>query len=148
MRKSERQVFWEGRELRIPLPGKGDGDADLVAVKTGGHFPGSSVLWFKPLRKLLVADSIAVVPSGVYHKDRLPGTASYTFMWSYPNMIPLPPDAVLNIWKAIKHTEFDDAHGAFVGWDTHGDSKKRVLESAKIYVRAMGYLDHAIHQEQ
>lgn len=84
MRKDQRQVFWEGRELRVPLPG---GDADLVAVKTGGHFPGSSVLWFKPLRKLLVADSIAVVPSGVYHKDRVPGTASYTFMWSYPNMV-------------------------------------------------------------
>jgi glyoxylase-like metal-dependent hydrolase (beta-lactamase superfamily II) len=89
MRKSERQIFWEGRELGIPLPGKGggDADADLVTVKTGGHFPGSSVLWFKPLRKLLVADSIAVVPSGVYHKDRVPGTASYTFMWSYPNMV-------------------------------------------------------------
>jgi glyoxylase-like metal-dependent hydrolase (beta-lactamase superfamily II) len=86
MRKGPRQVFWEGRELRVPLPGAG-GDADLVAVKTGGHFPGSSVLWFKALRKLLVADSIAVVPSGVYHKDRVPGTASYTFMWSYPNMV-------------------------------------------------------------
>ena len=52
-----------------------------------------------------------------------------------------------NIWKAIKDTEFDDAHAAFMGLDTRGNSKKRMLESAKIFVRSMGYLDHAIHQE-
>ena len=52
-----------------------------------------------------------------------------------------------NIWKAIKDTEFDDAHAAFVGLDAIGNSKKRMLESAQIFVRSMGYLDHAIHRE-
>ncbi|RJE19880.1 metallo-beta-lactamase, partial [Aspergillus sclerotialis] len=147
-----KQVFWEGKEM-LPLKTAGSGSAatpeegDLVVIKTGGHFPGSSVLWWKSLRKLLIADSILVVPSGIYHVDRPVGTASFTFMWSYPNMIPLPPDEVHNIWKAIKDTEFDDAHAAFVGLDTRGNSKKRMLESAKIFVGSMGYLDHAIHQE-
>ena len=52
-----------------------------------------------------------------------------------------------NIWKAIAHTEFDDTYGAFPGSETYGNSKKRVLESAKIIVKAMGYQDHAVHQE-
>lgn len=52
-----------------------------------------------------------------------------------------------NIWKAIKGVKFDDAHGAFVGMDARGNAKKRVLESAQIFVKAMGYLDHAIHRE-
>ncbi|KAA8649855.1 putative metallo-beta-lactamase domain protein [Aspergillus tanneri] len=147
MRKGPRQDFWEGSELRLPL-GPGDDAGDVVAVKTGGHFPGSSVLWWKSLRTLLIADTIFVVPSGVYHVGRLPGTTSFSFMWSYPNMIPLPPDEVHKIWKAIAHTEFDDTYGAFEGGETFGNSKRRVLDSAKIIVKAMGYLDHAIHQER
>lgn len=79
-----KQVFWSQSELHVP---DGEGETDLVAIKTGGHFPGSTVLWWKSLRKLLVADSILVVPSGIYHVDRPPGTASFTFMWSYPNMV-------------------------------------------------------------
>jgi hypothetical protein len=31
---------------------------------------------------------LTITQSGFYHKDRLPGTTSYSFMWSYPNMIP------------------------------------------------------------
>lgn len=161
MRRGLRQQFWEGKELSLPSP-------DLVAIKTGGHFPGSSVLWWKSAKKLLVADSIMVASSGICHVNRPPGTSSFSFMWSYPNMvsslqaykhskacewllndgqIPLHPDSVHNIWKAIKDKDFEDVHGAFVGQETKGNSKKRVLDSAKIYVKAVGYLDHAIHQE-
>jgi hypothetical protein len=32
--------------------------------------------------------------------------------------------------------------------DTDTDSKKRLLDSAQIFVKAMGYLDHDIHQEE
>ncbi|EDN10617.1 metallo-beta-lactamase [Histoplasma capsulatum] len=117
-----------------------------IGLWEGGHFPGSSVLLWKETKKLLVADSVMVVPSGVYHVDRLPGTTSFTFMWSYPNFIPLPPDDVYGIWKAIADLSFDDTHGAFWGRDTIGQSKKRLLESAQIYVKSTGYADHAIHQ--
>lgn len=60
--------------------------------------------------------------------------------------IPLPPDDVYGIWKAIADLSFDDTHGAFWGRDTIGQSKKRLLESAQIYVKSTGYADHAIHQ--
>ncbi|KAE8136689.1 beta-lactamase-like protein [Aspergillus pseudotamarii] len=143
VRTGKRQVLWDSS--RLPVPGV---DADLVAVKTGGHFPGSSVLWWRSLRVLLVADSIGVVPSGIYHVGRLPGTVSFTFMWSYPNMIPLPPDEVHNIWKAVEDLDFDDIRGGFMGTEVNGNCRQRVLESAKIFVKSMGHLEHTIHEEQ
>jgi glyoxylase-like metal-dependent hydrolase (beta-lactamase superfamily II) len=97
MRRGPRQQLWAQDRLGF-LPSDDDGgnitetqkgqeDCEFLAVKTGGHFPGSSVLWWKPARKLLVADTITVVPSGIYHVDRPPNTVSFTFMWSYPNMV-------------------------------------------------------------
>ncbi|GAB1200886.1 hypothetical protein APSETT444_010267 [Aspergillus pseudonomiae] len=99
VRTGERQVLWDSS--RLPVSGM---DADLVAVKTGGHFPGSS--------------------------------------------IPLPPDDVHHIWKAVKDVDFDDIRGGFMGTDVTGNCRQRVLESAKIFVKSMGHFDHAIHEEQ
>ncbi|KAL3491359.1 beta-lactamase-like protein [Aspergillus germanicus] len=156
--RGEKQVFFTEAELCFSgakIWGntavgseKKEGEAELVVIKTGGHFLGSTVLWWKGLGTLLIADTIAVVPSARYWVDRLPGTASFTFMWSYPNMIPLSADDVHVIWNAVKHTDFEITRGAFTGMDTDTDSKKRFLDSAKIFVKAMGYLDHAIHQEE
>ncbi|KAJ9138228.1 Metallo-beta-lactamase superfamily protein [Pleurostoma richardsiae] len=140
MRKGPAHVMWKEETLEL-LGGQ------FLAVKVGGHFPGSSVLLWRSERKLFVADSITIVPSGVYHTDRPVDTASFTFMWSYPNMIPLPPDEVYGIWKAVADLDFEDTHGAFWTRDTRGRSKERVLESAKLVVRFMGYPDHAIHKD-
>ncbi|RAL01161.1 putative metallo-beta-lactamase domain protein [Aspergillus ibericus CBS 121593] len=154
---SARQVFWEGKEMEVI---KGSG---VWGIKTGGHFPGSSVVWWPGegmKGALLLADTIGTVPSGMgdygegggkgwdVDSEMGMGRITYTFMWSFPNMIPLPPDDVHNIWKALKHTEFDQAYGAFMGMDTAGKCKQRLLDSAKIFVKAMGYLDHAIHAEE
>ncbi|OXV08953.1 hypothetical protein Egran_03284 [Elaphomyces granulatus] len=148
MRRGPQQEMWREPSLQL-LPGDGDPSYfEFMAVKTGGHFPGSSVLWWKRTNKLLVADTITVVPSGLYHIDRPPNTVSFTFMWSYPNFIPLHPDEIHNIWKAIKDLDFEDTHGAFLGRDTRGNSKRRVLDSAKIIIKAMGHPTHAIHHEK
>ncbi|KAK2880133.1 hypothetical protein FQN49_000547 [Arthroderma sp. PD_2] len=135
-----KQVIWKGDELSL-IGGK------FKILKAGGHFPGSSVLFWKDTKRLLVADTIQVVPSGLYHVDRPQGTVSYTFMWSYPNQIPLPPDAVNHIWKTVAPLDFEDIHGGFMGRDTIGNSRKKVLESAQVYIKAMGYNDHPIHAE-
>ncbi|GKT88915.1 metallo-beta-lactamase family protein [Colletotrichum tofieldiae] len=139
-RRGEAHVLWEGREMEFL-------NREFLAVKVAGHFPGSSVLLWKSEKKLFVADSVMVVPSGVYHVDRPPGTASFAFMWSYPNMIPLSPEAVHGIWKAVAALDFEDAHSAFAGRDARGDAKKRLLESAQLFVRSIGYSDHPIHSE-
>ncbi|KAL2208519.1 metallo-beta-lactamase superfamily protein [Sarocladium strictum] len=140
MREGDGIEYWAGERLELV-------GGEFLAVKVGGHFPGSSVLYWESQSKLFVADSITVVPSGVYHVDRPADTASFTFMWSYPNFIPLPPDEVHNIWKAVKDLDFEDTHGAFMTRDTRGRSKQRLLESAKLIVRFMGYSEHTIHQE-
>ncbi|OQV09880.1 hypothetical protein CLAIMM_13958 [Cladophialophora immunda] len=173
LRKGEAQRLWKGKELELL-------NGHFKVVKLGGHFPGSSVMLWKSERKLFVADTITVIPSGVYHVDRLPGTSSFTFMWSYPNMvsiacmchlplpplpflkrrllskeinlfistqIPLPPNEVHSIWKSLAPLDFDDCHGAFWTRDTRGNSKARVLDSAKLFVKFMNHPEHAIFQE-
>jgi glyoxylase-like metal-dependent hydrolase (beta-lactamase superfamily II) len=80
MRRGDGHVFFEEQTLDFL-------DGTFKAVKVGGHFPGSSVLHWKSEKKLFIADSIMAVPSGTYHVDRPPNTASFTFMWSYPNMV-------------------------------------------------------------
>lgn len=65
---------------------------------------------------------------------------SYAFMWSIPNMVPLPPDKIQQIWDALKPFEFTATHGLFTGWDISGeDVKGRVLESMKIQIKMQGF---------
>ena len=86
--------------------------------------------------------------SALYHVDRLPGTTSYAFMWSIPNMIPLPPSEIHRIWRALKPFSFEATYGGFSGQDVRGiDVKQRVLESMKIQVRRQGHEDHEIFKE-
>ena len=63
-------------------------------------------------------------------------------------MIPLPPDKILSLWQALKAFEFASTHGAFMGTDVIDmNVKRRVLESAKIQVRAEGYQQHELLDE-
>lgn len=138
----------------------------ITAIKTGGHFPGSLVLHWK--RKLFIADSIVTVPvsllspmhlvcvlaslilqSAYTPYPRPPGQTSYTFQWSIPNMIPLPPSEILKMWQAIKPWSFNTTHGAFVGMDVRDAAlKSRVLESMKIQVKGEGWEKHEILEEK
>lgn len=130
----------------------------VTAIKVGGHFPGSLVLHTDgekigdQINRLYIADSFVTVPSAFYHKDRPVGTTSYSFMWSIPNMIPLPPEVMLGMWRAMKGFEWQATHGAFVGTevvDEEGNRvggrevgvRERVLESMKIQARGEGWDD-------
>jgi hypothetical protein len=63
----------------------------------------------------------------------LPGTVSYSFMWSYPNMIPLSPAKIHGIWKAIKPFEFDATYGGFAGQNVcRQELKMQVLGSMTV----------------
>ncbi|KAL1631557.1 hypothetical protein SLS54_000319 [Diplodia seriata] len=118
----------------------------VTAIKTGGHFPGSLVLLWK--KHLMIADTFVTVPSGLYHHDRPPGTTSYSFMWSIPNMIPLSPPEIHAMWKAVAPYEWESTHGAFTGMDIRRkDCKNAVLESMKIQVKYEGHANHALLSE-
>ena len=88
------------------------------------------------------------VPSGFYTKDRQPGTVSYSFMWAYPNMIPLGPKEILGIWNSLKGWEFESTYGGFMGQDVRrGDAKRQVLESAKVFLKRGGHEGVEIFEE-
>ncbi|KIV98031.1 hypothetical protein PV10_01724 [Exophiala mesophila] len=132
----------------------------ITAAICGGHFPGSMVLHSAvpntDVPTLFVADTIFAVASG-HNPD--PGkrqdTVSYQFLWSIPNYIPLPPDTVLQIWQRLKRFDFKATYGVFAQitnvFEKPGQTlslKGRVLQSAKITVKAMGYSDHSIFAEE
>jgi len=80
---------------------------------------------------------------------RPPGQTSYAFMWAIPNMIPLPPNTIFDMWKAIAPFSFNTTHGAFVGMDVRDKAlKKRMLESMQIQVRIGGWKTHEIFDQQ
>jgi len=101
---------------------------DIESVCVGGHFEGSRVFLHKPSRTLGVADSIYVTPRR---------TAS--FMWSYPNMIPLPPDAIHGIWDSVKGLPFDRVLGGFEGQEIRTNGRKIIQDSAQLWLRAAGW---------
>jgi hypothetical protein len=73
-------------------------------------------------------------------------------MWSVPNMIPMSPDAVLQIWRAMKGFKFEVCY-RLMGTVRHRPElsvglEGRVLESASIFVRALGFQEHEILTEE
>ncbi|RYZ22188.1 MAG: MBL fold metallo-hydrolase [Chitinophagaceae bacterium] len=99
----------------------------VTLIECGGHFPGASVLhWAQGEGLLLVGDTIQVAPN----------RTTVSFMYSYPNMIPLPQPDIERIVAAVEPYAFDDMYGAF-GLYIKGDAKGAVRRSAERYLEAM-----------
>jgi hypothetical protein len=120
MRPSPRVEHWEGETKDL-----GDG---LTLVRCGGHFAGGQVLHVEPRRALLSGDIVQVIP------DR----AWVSFMYSYPNLIPLPAAAVERIVQALEPFSFDTIHGAWWERLVAHDAEGVVQRSARRYVQALG----------
>lgn len=118
-RPSERVDLWT--EEVQPLPG-------LTVARIGGHFDGAAVLHWPAGAEgrgaLLTGDTITVVP------DR--GWVS--FMWSYPNLIPLDEDTVLDIASRVERFTFDRVYGGWWGRVVQHDAAAAVRRSADRYV--------------
>lgn len=142
--------------------GGDDSDGCCKALKLGGHFPGSLVLLLDG--HLLVADTLVTTPAGLgswetdavgtrrepaggldqRHLGRPEGMNTFAFMWSIPNMIPLSPEDISQMWAVLSKHEFTSTHGAFMGQDIEdGRIKEKVLESMQIQIRNMGWKEHA-----
>jgi hypothetical protein len=124
MRPDNTIVFWEGDTKAL-----GEG---LTLIRCGGHFDGGTVLhWADGVGgkgALLTGDVIQVVA------DR----KSVSFMWSYPNYIPLPASAIERIVKAVEPFSLDRVYGAFWDMVIQEDGKAAVRRSAERYLRAIG----------
>jgi hypothetical protein len=109
--------FWDGEVLEL--------GHDLTLIRGGGHFPGGTIL-HRP-GALLTGDIIQVIP------DR----SHVAFMWSYPNLVPLPDAEVRRIAAAVEPFEYDAIYGAW--WDAiiPADGPAIVRRSADRYSRAL-----------
>lgn len=115
--------FWDGTSKTIF-----DG---LTLINTGGHFEGFQVLHWPA-----GADGKGVLFSGDQPQvcqDR----RWVSFMYSYPNMIPLPAAAIGRILTTLKPFAFDRLYGAFPGLTVTADAKGSVERSANRYVKAI-----------
>lgn len=81
--------------------------AGITLIRCGGHFPGSTVLHWAGgaggRGALFTGDTIYVAADRRFA----------SFMYSYPNLIPLSAAAVQGIWQAVTPFEFDRL---YAGW--------------------------------
>jgi len=121
---SSNQRFWRGERLAL--------SADLELVHLPGHFPGSAGLWWRrgPHGKgaLLPGDALQVT------MDR----RHVTFMYSYPNHIPLGPSTVRHLRRVVAALTYDDVFGFSRGRQIIGAAQAAVEASFERYLAAVG----------
>jgi glyoxylase-like metal-dependent hydrolase (beta-lactamase superfamily II) len=122
MRLDSHVVFWEGETHRL-----GEG---LTLIRCGGHFPGSCVLHWADGAEgrgaLLTGDTIYVAADRRY----------VSFMYSYPNLIPLDAASIENIVRAVEPLSFDRIYGGWWESIVTTDARAAVLRSATRYQNA------------
>jgi glyoxylase-like metal-dependent hydrolase (beta-lactamase superfamily II) len=123
MRPDPAYVFWEGEKQSLF-----DG---LTLIRCGGHFTGSDVLhWSQGAEgrgALLTGDTMQVAQDRRY----------VSFMYSYPNMIPLNASAVERIVGAVEPFDFDRIYGGWWDYVVATDAKGAVKRSAERYIKAI-----------
>lgn len=123
MRPDAAIEFWDGQTKTI-----GDG---LTLIRCGGHFPGGTVLHWPAgadgRGALLSGDIVQVLPDRRW----------VSFMYSYPNLIPLPASQVRMITAAVEPFAFDRIYGAWWGKVVSGEAKAAVERSAARYIQAI-----------
>jgi glyoxylase-like metal-dependent hydrolase (beta-lactamase superfamily II) len=113
--------FWIGETTEIL--------AGITLHRLGGHFPGSTVLHWADRRALLTGDTLLVTP------DR----RHVSFMWSYPNDVPLPAAEVARLGRRLDALDFEAIYSAF--WergDIDRDARAAVERSVTRYIHGPG----------
>lgn len=112
--------YWEGDAREILL--------GVTAVRCGGHFPGSTALHWADgadgRGALFTSDTITVV------SDR----RWVSFMYSYPNDIPLDAAAVQGIVAAVELYPFERIYGGWRGKIVPAGAQNAVRRSAERYI--------------
>jgi glyoxylase-like metal-dependent hydrolase (beta-lactamase superfamily II) len=118
MRADDAIELWSGETREL-----GDG---LTLVRCGGHFAGGTVL-HRADGTLLAGDIVQVIPDRTH----------VSFMYSFPNYIPLPEAAIRGIVAALEPFEYERIFGAW--WETviPADGRAIVERSARRYISAI-----------
>lgn len=121
MRHSPSIALWKGQTKEL-LPG-------LTIICSGGHYPGGTVLHWAAgaggKGALLSGDIVQVVQDN----------KSVSFMWSFPNVIPLSAPRVEGVVYSLKAYNFDRIHGAFIDRTVWSDGKGVLERSAARYLK-------------
>jgi len=122
-RPSPRIQFWSGDTHRL---------SDTVTlIRCGGHFPGSAALHWRdgprPGGALFPADA----PSVVFDRRHV------TFMYSYPNYMPMPPSDVKRMRSRLEGYAFEDVFGLTWGRNIIGGAREAVDKSFDRYLEAV-----------
>jgi glyoxylase-like metal-dependent hydrolase (beta-lactamase superfamily II) len=116
-------VTWSGESHRI--------SDDIALVRTGGHFAGGTVMHWRAAaegRGALLTGDIAMATM-----DR----RWVSFMYSFPNYIPLNASAVRAIWRAVEPLAFDRLYGAWWGRNVAAGAKAAFEASVRRYLNAI-----------
>jgi predicted metal-dependent RNase len=120
MRSSPAIEYWSG-ETFSPWEG-------ITLIKCGGHFPGSTVLHWTAgaggRGALLTGDTIYLAADRRFA----------SFMYSYPNLIPLSAAAVRGIWQAVEPFEFERLYAGWFDAVMQADAKASVQRSVERYI--------------
>jgi len=119
MRPDPSIEFWTGKTKEL-----WDG---MTLINAGGHFDGGTVLHWPAGRGLLAGDILQVA------QDR----RWVSFMYSYPNYIPLSAAKVDSIVAAVEPYEFERIHGAWWDRNVAAGAKNAVRRSAERYKTAI-----------
>ncbi|MDP9075680.1 MAG: MBL fold metallo-hydrolase [Actinomycetota bacterium] len=123
MRPSGRVTIWDTDTIQ-PVPG-------VTVARIGGHFDGAAVLHWPAGAQgrgaLLTGDTVTVV------QDR----RFVSFMWSYPNLIPLDASTVARIAERVGRFDFERIYGGWWGRVVVADGPEAVRQSAARYLARM-----------
>lgn len=121
-RPSDRIIFWSGESLEVA--------EGFTLHRIGGHFKGAAILEWKDGNDgkgvLLTGDIVLVVADREW----------VSFMYSYPNFIPLPGSIVERMAAQLNELSFDRIYDAFHRILVE-DAAEAVQRSAKRYVDAV-----------
>jgi len=124
MRPDKCVCFWKGEQQGL--------FGGLSLIRTGGHFDGFQVLHWPA-----GADGRGVLWVGdqpFVCQDR----RWVSFMYSYPNLIPLAPGTIRDILDRLAPFTFDRLYGAFPDQLIATGGKEAVRRSAVRYLQALG----------
>ena len=124
MRPGPEIIHWTGETLAL--------NAEMTFIRCGGHFPGGQVLHWSAAeggKGALMTGDIVMVALDRRH---------VSFMYSFPNYIPLNATAVRRVAASLEPFAYDSIYGAWTNQKLIGGAKLAVEVSVERYVRAIG----------
>ncbi|WWC58309.1 uncharacterized protein I303_100849 [Kwoniella dejecticola CBS 10117] len=136
--KDDAVVWWKGEQELGP---------GVKVIQCGGHFPGSSILYWDrlsepPPPKDRLPTKPTPVSGIIFTADTImvqPTQRGFSFIWSVPNLIPLRPRAVLAVQERLRYLPFSEATSSWPNRWIRQDAKDALESSVTTFLAAEGW---------